>query len=238
MQRLEIEICETCVAPEMGDQIEVSSSSFPFCVVCGKFVDTTQLAEVHVELISKEDCDCIEKHGQIRHNEGGNYHSTVYKVVAALDSAKEPEWGTDEWKVQRKAKIKELTFKQLEDDLATLDNFEEEFNLHMLNPYHMSSWNRNDPPVTMLYKKLKSDLAEINLIEERTLETFKRAGDNTQADEDSLAFVSFDMLQKIEGLVDKIVLVATPIREQLEQGLRLIEAFMFHFWKGALFDKD
>ena len=43
--------------------------------------ETPVVREFPVELLSVEECDCIEKHDRIQHNNGGNYHLTTYQVL-------------------------------------------------------------------------------------------------------------------------------------------------------------
>ena len=64
------------------DTVTVSSQNyFQFCNVCCRFQETPYLVEVTIEsVVSYDICDCIEMYGRIRHNNGGNYHQTVYRI--------------------------------------------------------------------------------------------------------------------------------------------------------------
>jgi len=65
-----------------ADTVTVSSQNyFQFCNICCRFQETPYLVEVTVDSVVDCDiCDCIDKFGSIRHNDGGYYHQTVYKV--------------------------------------------------------------------------------------------------------------------------------------------------------------
>jgi hypothetical protein len=82
MERKEFTLCEKCAAYEKpSDFLYVSSADFSMCADCKTYGETPVVREFPVELLSVEECDCIEKHDRIQHNNGGNYHLTTYQVL-------------------------------------------------------------------------------------------------------------------------------------------------------------
>ena len=82
MERKEFTLCEKCAGYEKpSDFLYVSSADFSMCADCKTYGETPVVREFPVELLSVEKCDCIEKHGRIQHNDGGNYHLTTYQVL-------------------------------------------------------------------------------------------------------------------------------------------------------------
>ena len=82
MERKEFALCEKCAGYEKpSDFLYVSTTDFPMCADCKTYGETPVVREFAVELLSVEECDCIEKHGRIQHNNGGNYHLTTYQVL-------------------------------------------------------------------------------------------------------------------------------------------------------------
>ena len=81
MERMEFALCEKCAGyEEQPDFLYVSSADFPMCAGCRSYTETLVVREFPVDLLSVEDCDCMEKHNRIQHNNGGNYHITTYIV--------------------------------------------------------------------------------------------------------------------------------------------------------------
>ena len=90
--KLEFDFCESCIE-EIYDfqakagttrefpfeELVVSSSGFSCCAGCASYTKTTDWAELKVEKIREDECDCVEKHGRIQHNDGGNYHYSYFR---------------------------------------------------------------------------------------------------------------------------------------------------------------
>lgn len=58
--------------------------------------DVCRVLDTQYESLWQEPCDCYEKYGQIRHNNGGNYHATLelyvgsgYAVVYSSDTSEQ-----------------------------------------------------------------------------------------------------------------------------------------------------
>lgn len=75
-------LCPWCKGRvQEGDETFDSTIDYPFCNRCGRVDRNTEdwtTLDVVVQLISFEECDCGD---HIRHNNGGNYHSSKYKVI-------------------------------------------------------------------------------------------------------------------------------------------------------------
>jgi len=82
IENMVIELCPWCKGRvQEGNEIIDSTIEYPFCNRCGRVdiyrKDWTTL-DVVVQLVSFEECNCGD---HIRHNNGGNYHSSTYKVI-------------------------------------------------------------------------------------------------------------------------------------------------------------
>lgn len=77
----EICLCKECLN-EIKGKFEFVESSSDFdqdkCQICGHREWDTSVKVTDVNCIVKEECDCVEKHGRIMHNNGGNYHRDVF----------------------------------------------------------------------------------------------------------------------------------------------------------------
>ena len=66
---------------EGGDLMESTADAWNFCAVCGNYGQGYIRKEFDVDLVHKEECDCMKKYGRIKHCDGGNYHLTTYKLI-------------------------------------------------------------------------------------------------------------------------------------------------------------
>lgn len=65
----------------IGTELMKSTADRDFCAICGNYGREFSNKTFNVKSIEQEECDCIEKHGRILHNNGGNYHISTYKII-------------------------------------------------------------------------------------------------------------------------------------------------------------
>jgi hypothetical protein len=77
---------------DRGTLGNVSVRSFVYGEVYGEFGDEDlaklidSLVELEYEMVLEEPCDCFEKYDDVKHNDGGNYHSRIriYEITPCV----------------------------------------------------------------------------------------------------------------------------------------------------------
>jgi hypothetical protein len=77
---------------DRGTLGNVSVRSFVYGEVYGEFGDENlaklidSLVELEYEMVLEEPCDCLEKYDDVKHNDGGNYHSRIriYEITPCV----------------------------------------------------------------------------------------------------------------------------------------------------------
>lgn len=76
-------LCRVCAnrtdADGVAEILTESSADFSMCAECCAYTEASYYIDVDVEILNIEPCDCDPN--RPRHNNGGNYHYTDYKVV-------------------------------------------------------------------------------------------------------------------------------------------------------------
>lgn len=83
-------VCNQCnnnTSYHKGDELTLSTcDGWQYCSICGRYAHFKDYVVVNAEvvLIEKQECDCIEKYGCTKHNDGGNYHITTYRIKKVI----------------------------------------------------------------------------------------------------------------------------------------------------------
>ena len=87
------QICNDCYeetfvsSPEVeeGQVLTETSSEYAYCGMCHSYKNRnfTQYHRIVVKIghVHIEECDCMESHGRIMHNDGGNYHHNTLELA-------------------------------------------------------------------------------------------------------------------------------------------------------------
>lgn len=66
-----------------GIEIETTTAVLEFCSLCGRYTNEIRyLVDAEYELVYEKHCDCAD---WIRHNDGGNYHYSSWRVKNVID---------------------------------------------------------------------------------------------------------------------------------------------------------
>jgi hypothetical protein len=73
---------EEIIKKENKTLTKSSCSGWDFCSVCGNYGHFKNPYYLEAKVLNEEheECNCIEEHGKVLHNDGGNYHLSFYEV--------------------------------------------------------------------------------------------------------------------------------------------------------------
>ncbi len=67
---------------EVKELMTSSCDGFQFCSHCGDYghFRNFKILKAVATIKEEEPCNCMEEHGSIQHNDGGNYHLTTWEI--------------------------------------------------------------------------------------------------------------------------------------------------------------